>query len=571
MLKGAKFLGTVIGPVILALALVLAGPGVWAQSLPSADLPTLITADELEYDSKTEVVVARGNVEISQGERLLISDRVSYDRKSGIVTAEGNVTLLEPSGDVVFAEYVELADDLRSGFIRQIRIILEDKSRMAAASAERVEGRYIILRKGVFSPCELCAEDPTKAPLWQIKAAEVVHDQEEKTIEYRDAWMEIFGLPVAYTPYFRHPDPTVERTSGLLAPSFGGSDSLGATIETPYYWVIDETSDLTFTPIFTTEQSIVLGGEYRKLYRNGALTFAGSGTIADRERSNGTVDHDALRGHVDATGRFDLDPTWRAGFDLQRSTDDTYLRLYDFSAERTLTSRLFVEGFRQRNYASANAFVYQGLRDIDNNDEFPIVAPSLGYSFVAEPAANGGKYFFDGSFESLNRIEGRDTQRLGFTGGYEFPFTGRFGEVMTLTAQLEGALYVTNDFDRTDPVVNPANPDGSNFTAHALPQLAAQWRYPWIQENDAWQQIVEPAFQLVLAPPTGNPDDIPNEDSVGIEFDDANFFALNRFPGVDRLDPGTRIDYGRDGLNEGFRYDNPNVKSLCGCGESFGI
>lgn len=34
---------------------------------------------------------------------------------------------------------------------------------------------------------------------------------------------------------------------------------------------------------------------------------------------------------------------------------------------------------------------------------------------------------------------------------------------------------------------------------------------------------------------------------------------------------GTTIDFGRDGLNEGFTYDNPNVKSLCGCGESFGV
>ena len=34
---------------------------------------------------------------------------------------------------------------------------------------------------------------------------------------------------------------------------------------------------------------------------------------------------------------------------------------------------------------------------------------------------------------------------------------------------------------------------------------------------------------------------------------------------------GTSIDFGRDGFNEGFRYLNPNVKSECGCGESFGI
>jgi iron-sulfur cluster assembly protein len=34
---------------------------------------------------------------------------------------------------------------------------------------------------------------------------------------------------------------------------------------------------------------------------------------------------------------------------------------------------------------------------------------------------------------------------------------------------------------------------------------------------------------------------------------------------------GTRIDFSSDGLNESFYYDNPNVKALCGCGESFGI
>lgn len=34
---------------------------------------------------------------------------------------------------------------------------------------------------------------------------------------------------------------------------------------------------------------------------------------------------------------------------------------------------------------------------------------------------------------------------------------------------------------------------------------------------------------------------------------------------------GTTIDFAREGLNEGFTYDNPNVKSLCGCGESFGV
>jgi len=34
---------------------------------------------------------------------------------------------------------------------------------------------------------------------------------------------------------------------------------------------------------------------------------------------------------------------------------------------------------------------------------------------------------------------------------------------------------------------------------------------------------------------------------------------------------GTELDYVREGLNEGFKFNNPNIKSQCGCGESFGV
>jgi len=34
---------------------------------------------------------------------------------------------------------------------------------------------------------------------------------------------------------------------------------------------------------------------------------------------------------------------------------------------------------------------------------------------------------------------------------------------------------------------------------------------------------------------------------------------------------GTELDYVREGLNEGFRFNNPNIKNQCGCGESFNV
>lgn len=69
------------------------------------------------------------------------------------------------------------------------------------------------------------------------------------------------------------------------------------------------------------------------------------------------------------------------------------------------------------------------------------------------------------------------------------------------------------------------------------------------------------AYVVDLAETIGDDDNVYESHGVKILVD------AKTLPYVD----GTTIDFGREGLNEGFRYDNPNVKSLCGCGESFGV
>lgn len=512
----------------------------------SGKLPVLLSADEVTYDENLEIVTATGNVEIAEAERVLLADSISYNLKTDIVTASGNISLLEPGGEVLFADYVELTDDLREGVIRDIRILLTDRSRMAAASGVRTGGNLSQLRKAVFSPCELCREDPTRAPLWQIKANRITHDQQEKVIEYRDASFELFGVPIAYTPYFEHPDPTVKRKSGFLAPVVGGSETLGTTVQIPYFWAIAPDKDLTLQPIFTTQQSVVLAGEYRQLLRDGEMRLAGSGTIADRTKASSEVEQDVLRGHIDGEGRFDINETWRWGFDLNRATDDTYLRLYNFSNKRTLTSRFFAEGFRGRNYLSVDNYFYQGLRATDDNEEAPIILPMLDYNFSGEPGVVGGRYSLDANVMALHRIEGRQSRRVSLTGAWELPYTSPLGDVYKLRASLQTDGYWVADFNNEQgSEVNPTTNKQDFITGRIFPQLSLLWRYPWISEGEESRQVIEPVVQAVLSPDfKANPGEIPNEDSQDFEFDDTNLLSLNRFTGIDRVDPGSRIDYG---------------------------
>ena len=502
--------------------------------------PMVLRADNVAYDSERRIVIATGNVEIAQNERILFADRVTFDERTNTVTASGNVSLLEPTGEVLFAEEVELTDELKEGVMRDIRIILTDNSRIAANGAVRSGGYRTEMRQAVFSPCNLCPDDPEAAPLWQLKAARVVHDQRRREIEYSDAVLEAFGVPIAYTPYFSHPDPTVKRRSGFLTPTYGSSSQLGFSLQVPYYFNMAPNRDATLAPIFTTKEGPVLVGEYRARTENGEYQLAGSITRPERRGINGErIGGRDTRGHIEGIGAFRLTDVWRWGYQLERSTDDTYLRRYDFSNDDTLTSRLYLEGIRGRNYAAVNSYAFQGLEVDDDSGETPLVLPIADYNLVLDNGLFGGSYTLDANLMSLTRSGGTDTRRLSVDGGWHLPFIGRAGDIYTLNAQLRGDLYWVNDL---------AHPTGTGaddaVTGRVVPSLSLDWRYPWIRQAGTTRQVIEPIAKLAISPYGGNPDDIPNEDSQDFEFDDTNLFNLMRFPGLDRVEGGPRISYG---------------------------
>ncbi len=117
---------------------------------------------------------------------------------------------------------------MKDGVLRDMRAILAQNGRLAANGARRTGGEINEMANVVYSTCNLCKSDPTKPPLWQLRARKAVQDLEHKKIEYEDAVLQMYGIPVAYFPYFWHVDPSVKRASGLLIPSVGESSGLGA-------------------------------------------------------------------------------------------------------------------------------------------------------------------------------------------------------------------------------------------------------------------------------------------------------------------------------------------------------
>lgn len=533
----APIAGRLFGLVLLGLSLSLPS-GARAQSEEA--LPTELEADEMIYERDLGVVTARGNVEITQGERILFADTVTYNERDDVVTATGNVMLREPSGDVAFAEYVELSDGFKQGVIREIKVQRADRSRLSARVARREGEDRTVLEHAVFTRCESCPDHPERPPIWQIKSGTVTRDVSTEIVEYEDAMFEMFGVPIFYTPYFYHPDPTIDRKSGLLTPIIGSSTELGAQLTLPLYVVLDDTSDFTFSPRLTAKEGAVFGGEYRKRFDNGTFDTNGSITYVDEvDINNRKTGAEEFRGHIQSAGRFDVGRGFESGFSLNRASDDTYLQRYDISSADVLTSDLYLRGIRGRHAASVEFLAFQSLRQNDKDGDTPFVLPLASYTASTEPSLGGR---LDGTLSAvaLQRTGGRDTRRVSLEGDWSADRIGEFGDLMTVGLHLRGDGYMISEAQSTD--ITAVNDD--EVTGRVWPMASLLWRLPMVKQEGRLMQTVEPVVQLIASPAGGNPSAIPNEDSQSFEFSEANLFERNRFVGFDRIESGSRVNYG---------------------------
>jgi LPS-assembly protein len=498
--------------------------------------PVTFTADEVDYDKDQNLVTTTGHVEAWQNGHVLRADKIVFDRTSGVAAATGHVVLLEPDGEVLFADYAEMRNNMDDGILKDMRALLQQNGRLAANGAQRTGGEINEMSKVVYTTCNLCAKDPTRPPLWEIHAASAVQDLEHKKIEFKDATMEMWGIPVAYFPYFWNADPSVKRESGILPPVFGNSSATGFFYGQPYYLVIDDQSDATFLPMITTAAGPQIDIEYRRKFNDGAVLV---------NTSAGYIDN-SPQGSFVSRGQFAYDDTWRWGFDVNRASSTDYVRDFHLTEgltgdQNVLTSQLYVEGFGEGSYTRLDSKFFQALNTAINSSALPTVLPRYQYSFFGTPDALGGRFSLSTGAFNVIRNTGTDVRRGSLTMDYERPFTGLLGDQWKITLHGDAAAYDASDFNGL-PNFGPTN---HVDTARAEPQMAVDFRWPFARDSGAWgTQIIEPIAQLIVAPQTGASQirRYPNEDSLDFEFTDANLFGFNRFSGIDRLDGGERAN-----------------------------
>jgi LPS-assembly protein len=569
----------------------------------------LVQANEINYDYTHSRVAAVGNVQIYYNQSMLEADKVIYDQKSKRLHAEGNVRITDAEGRVTHAAMLELTDDYRDGFIDSLRLETPDQTHMAAARADRTDGKYTVFQSGVYTACAPCKDNPKKPPLWQVKAARVIHDQGEKMLYFEGAKLEFLGTPIAYLPYFSTPDPTVKRKTGWLMPVASTSSKYGFGLDMPYYWALAPDYDLTVTPRITTKQGLLMQAEWRQRLINGAYDIRAYG-INQRNtsyflRDDGITPTPGFRenrGAVETNGEFALNQNWVWGWNGTLMSDRTFFQDYGLSSYRVpasvfdntpteATSQLYLTGASNRSFFDLRAIHYYGFSESDRQREIPVIHPVLDYAYVFDRPVLGGELGYKVNFTSLSRDQASfsaispaalDANGLvdptvcmatpsmcllrGAPGTYtrasavaqwRKSITDSVGQIWTPFASLRADVAVASIDSQTG--VNSYIAGGNTEVARVMPTVGLEYRYPFISVQSWGTQTIEPIAQIIVRPNEQRSTALPNEDAQSLTFSDANLFALDKFSGWDRSEGGGRANVGIQATTQFNRGGTINV------------
>lgn len=528
---------------------------------------------------------------------VLRGDDLAYDLSTGAATISGRVEAISADGTIVYASHLETDRELKAGVAVDFATRLENGASLMAATAVRRSENVNELNYAVFTPCPICDENGPKTPTVAIQAEKVVQDEALHAVIYRNAVFRVGGVPVFYTPFFAHPDPTVERASGLLVPIINYDEGRGVSIEQPYLHVVSPSEDWLISPQINTSVAPLLNLQWRRRFADGSIVARGGYTY---ERNFGDFDQDGdgdyesnvrfgdeeHRSYLLSHGDFDPHGPWRFGFTAERTSDKTLFDRYDirdpyqdnglyYGDRRRLISQIYAERQTERSYVSVAAFSIQSLRldpayedndfrdasgfkVFEDDNTLPLVAPLIDARWEPAGPVLGGRLRVKGSVVSLYRdsfvgapvlnpdivpadtagLAGVDSRRLTTQAEWRRVFITGVGLRIEPFVDTRVDLYSLSDL----PPMMGLESDESLSRTRASAGIDVS--YPLIRRTQRADIILEPVAQVSISNKAEMDPRIPNEDSQVIELDESSLFRMDRFSGYDLVEGGSRITAG---------------------------
>ena len=324
-----------------------------------------VLSSNVIFDDKKKIIYSNYKTQIKDkdGNKIFV-DMFNYSTLTNIFFSKGEIKIFDINNNKYnFSEiYIDenqkkiIGSDIKA-FLGQDTLSPNDNNEPRFfANTLSLSNKVSTMNKGIFTYCKVREND--KCPPWTLQAKKIKHDLAKKTIYYDNVILKVYDFPIFYAPKFSHPDPTVKRRSGLMAPNLTNSSTLGSGFGLPYFWNIAEDRDLTFTPkLYLTENPLMLV-EYRQDFKNSFLIMDTGYTQGykqkDKKKTKGGRAHFFANLNVDLINEKEINSNLE--LNIQKASNDTYLKIYDIDTILVDKNQNILENYVDFTYRNKDFF-----------------------------------------------------------------------------------------------------------------------------------------------------------------------------------------------------------------------
>ncbi len=478
-----------------------------------------ISAKKILFDKENNIINATGDVLIKNQKLSVSSDEAIIFKNEKTFEATNNVIVKDEYNNIYYSNKLKVNDDFSEADAQNTKIRLKDNSRIVGSSFKRLNG-INVLRNSQYTPCNEGNYLIKNCPGWKLKSKTVYHDEKSKTMHYDHSTLYILNIPIFYTPYFSHPDPSINKRSGFLAPRIQEDDKLGLLISTPYFYNISGNKDLTFTPTFQSSANNYLTTEFRLLNKSGIFNIETN--INDNSDKSGTKHFALANAKLNSNlNQFDIY--------VQTSNNDTYMRKNQINEIDILTSGITISDTIKGNDFLFETKSYKHL-SVSGSNQWEYLYPKLTYnvSNISFPLIKANINVKN----ELLRLKSLDKNTK----------TSISSEINIDNQETDGkrGLVYSNFFDTRLIYHSIENDDSNNDVSQIriFPQIGTSITYPLKKIDDNTSQVLKPILMPILAP--------YNNYTDASEIDNSNIFSRNRSSSLYEWESGPRINFGTE-------------------------